>query len=303
MSVINTNVSSLIAQNAMTGNARAQSTAMQQLSTGLRINGAKDDAAGLAIADRMTSQIKGLNMAVKNANDGISMIQTADGATSTMSDMLGRMRELAVQSANDTNTSTDRTALNNEFQQLTKEISRIASNTQWNGMNLLNNTSVGVAGTAGDVGVGSRNVNFQVGSNATQTISVGLGDFSFGTGTPAKASSASINLGMDDLSAATQVSIKVGSTTFTIPATTLSAIATPAQGTTLAAALQTQIQSTVGFQNTTVTANGSTLLFSDDQGRAFSLFQTDAVATGTLAETVNKATADVFTAGLSLIHI
>jgi len=301
MAVINTNVSSLIAQNAMTSNARAQSNAMQQLSSGVRINSAKDDAAGLAITDRMTSQIKGLNMAVKNANDAVSMIQTVDGSASTMADMLGRMRELAVQSSNDTNFSTDRTALNNEFQQLTKEISRIANNTQWNGMNLMNNTSVGIAGQAGDVGVGSRNVTFQVGANATQTINIGLGDFSFGTGTPAKASAASINLGMDDLSKATQVSIKLDTTVFTIPATTLSAIATPAQATTLAAALQTQIQNTVGFQNTTVVANGSTLLFADDQGRTFSLFKTDAVATGTLAETVNKATAAVYTAGTAAV--
>jgi flagellin len=294
MSVINTNVSSLIAQNSLSANSRAQSTAMQQLSTGLRINGAKDDAAGLAIADRMTSQIKGLNMAVKNANDGISMIQTVDGATSTMSDMLGRMRELAVQSANDTNTSTDRTALNNEFQQLTKEISRIASNTQWNGMNIMNNTSVGVAGGANDVGVGSRNVSFQVGSNANQTINIGLKDFSFGTGTPATASNASINLGADDNSAVDQAKITIGGHAFTVAAT-LSAVATPAEAGTVASAFQTAIQQTVGFENVTVTNNGSSLLFKDDQGRAISAFQTGTA--GTFADTTNAASADVYNNG------
>ncbi|NBS09707.1 MAG: flagellin FliC, partial [Betaproteobacteria bacterium] len=103
MPVINTNASALIAQNALTSNARASSTAMQQLSTGLRINGAKDDAAGLAIASRMTSQIKGLDQAVRNANDAISLLQTADGALSNVNDMLQRMRELSVQSASDTN--------------------------------------------------------------------------------------------------------------------------------------------------------------------------------------------------------
>lgn len=293
MSVINTNVSSLIAQNSLSANSRAQSTAMQQLSTGLRINGAKDDAAGLAIADRMTSQIKGLNMAVKNANDGISMIQTVDGATSTMSDMLGRMRELAVQSANDTNTGNDRTALNNEFQQLTKEISRIASNTQWNGMNIMNNTQVGVAGTGSDVG--SRNVSFQVGSNANQTINIALKDFSFGTGTPATASNASINLGADDNSAADQAQITIGGHAFTVAATFASTVATPAEAGTVASAFQTAIQQTVGFENVTVTNNGSSLQFKDDQGRAIASFKTG--TTGTFAATTNATSADVYTNG------
>lgn len=138
MSVINTNASALIAQNALTSNARASSTAMQQLSTGLRINGAKDDAAGLAIAAKMTSQIRGLDQAVRNGNDAISMIQTADGALSTVSDMLQRMRELAVQAASDTNVASDRTALQSEFTALSNEIGRVGSTTQWNGMGLLN---------------------------------------------------------------------------------------------------------------------------------------------------------------------
>jgi len=157
MSVINTNVSALVAQNALTANSRAQSTAMQQLSTGLRINGAKDDAAGLAIASKMTSQIRGLDQAVRNANDGISMLQTADGALTAVSDMLQRMRELSVQSSSDTNVGTDRTALNTEFQALSTEIGRVGSTTQWNGMGLLDGTGGG-AGTASTF-------TFQIGAN------------------------------------------------------------------------------------------------------------------------------------------
>ncbi len=137
MSVINTNVSSLITQNALAINSRAQSTAMQQLSTGLRINGAKDDAAGLAIASKMTSQIKGLDQAVRNSNDAVSMLQTADGAMSTVSDMMQRMRELAVQASSDTNVSGDRTALQGEFSALSTEIGRVAATTTWNSMNIL----------------------------------------------------------------------------------------------------------------------------------------------------------------------
>ena len=133
MTVINTNTSSMIARDAINRNDRAMSTAMERLSTGSRINSAKDDAAGLAIADRMGAQISGLNMAVRNANDAISMLQTAEGATKEITNMLGRMRELSVQSASGTYTTADRTALNLEFQALLSEIERIADNTEWNG--------------------------------------------------------------------------------------------------------------------------------------------------------------------------
>ena len=137
MSVINTNVKSLVAQNALTINGRNLSKTMEQLSTGKRINSAADDAAGLAISNKMTSQIKGLNQAVRNANDGISMLQTAEGATQEITNMLQRMRELAVQAANDTYDTADRTAMSKEFKQLDEEITRIASNTKWNGMAIL----------------------------------------------------------------------------------------------------------------------------------------------------------------------
>jgi flagellin len=137
MTAINTNVNSLVTQTALRRNEVEMSTAMTRLSTGKRINTAADDAAGMAIASRMTAQIKGLNQAVRNAQDATSMVQTADGATQEISNMLQRMRELSVQSLNGTNTSDDRTALDTEFQALMLEVDRVAENTQWNGRNVL----------------------------------------------------------------------------------------------------------------------------------------------------------------------
>ena len=159
MSVINTNVNSLIAQNAVNVNARALSNAMEQLSTGKRINGAKDDAAGLSISSIMTAQIRGLNQAVRNANDAISLLQTADGAMIEQTNMMQRMRELAVQAANDTVTTTQKEYLDNEFQALKAEINRIGGQTQWNGEDLLD----GTGGTSGEytfqVGAGNTDIN------------------------------------------------------------------------------------------------------------------------------------------------
>ena len=133
MSVINTNIAANIAANAINKNDREMATAMERLSTGSRINSAKDDAAGLAIADRMSAQISGLEQASRNANDAISMLQTAEGATKEISNMLGRMRELAVQSANGTYSDNDRASLDLEFGALMDEITRIAEYTEWNG--------------------------------------------------------------------------------------------------------------------------------------------------------------------------
>ncbi len=276
MSVINTNVKSLVAQNSMTVNGRAMSKAMEQLSTGKRINSAADDAAGLAISSKMTAQIKGLDQAVRNANDGITLLQTAEGATIEMSYMLQRMRELAIQSANDTNTSDDRSSLDLEYQQLTKEITRIATNTQWNGMSILKNAEVGTAGTANDVGVGARNVKFQVGANADQVINVGIKDFTFGTGTPAVASESQLNLMGNDLSDAKNFSIKIGGTAFSVVATAAVTDATNASAIAAATDLQTKFQNaiknTVGFENVTVSRVGSTLSIEDSQGRTISDF-------------------------------
>jgi len=163
MSVINTNVQSLVAQNALSVNNRSLTNAMEQLSTGKRINSAADDAAGLAISNKMTAQIRGLNQAVRNANDGISLLQTAEGATQEITNMLQRMRELAVQAANDTYTSSDRSALNAEVTALKSEITRIADNTEWNGMKLFTAASAGSAGGIGTSGL----VTLQVGTGGT----------------------------------------------------------------------------------------------------------------------------------------
>jgi len=167
MTVINTNNAASITANALTKNERAMSQAMERLSTGQRINSASDDAAGLAISSRMTSQINGLNMAVRNANDAISMVQTADGAIVEVTSMLQRMRELAVQSASGTMGSTDRTALDLEFEALDAEILRISQNTEWNGTKLLDGSLNASAAST-----------FQVGANASQTISLTFADLS-----------------------------------------------------------------------------------------------------------------------------
>ena len=161
MSVINTNVSAMYSQNAMKTNARAMSTAMEQLSTGTRVNSAKDDAAGLAIGQNMTSQIRGLNMAVRNLNDGINMMQTAEGAMIEQSNMLQRMRELAVQANNGTYSNTQRSYLSLEYEALGSQITKIASETKWNDQNLL----LGTGGTSGTF-------TYQVGQASGQTISV-----------------------------------------------------------------------------------------------------------------------------------
>ena len=184
MSVVNTNTSASISQAAIHRNERELSKLMEQLSTGSKINSAADDAAGLAMATKFTSQIKGLDMAVKNANDGISMISTAEGALNEVTNMLQRMRELAVQSSNGTMTDDDRTYMNKEYQQLDKEIDRIEKNTQWNSTNVLDGT-VGSSGTvtfqvsanftAGSGGAISNEViSVDFGNLATDTV--GLGD-------------------------------------------------------------------------------------------------------------------------------
>lgn len=164
MSVINTNVNALFAQSAMKTNLRDLSNAMQQLSTGNRINSAKDDAAGLAIAQNMTSQIRGLNQAVRNANDGVNMMQTAEGAMVEQSNMLQRMRELSVQAANGTYSSTQRSYLSTEFDALSSQIDDISTNTTWNGLSLMDTASA--------------SFTFQVGQSSGQTISVTIGDMS-----------------------------------------------------------------------------------------------------------------------------
>jgi flagellin len=160
----------MIAQNALTVNNRTLGKAMEQLSTGKRINSAADDAAGLAIGNRMTAQIKALDQSVRNANDGISMLQTAEGATKEITNMLQRMRELSVQAANDSYSAGDRTAIAGEMTQLTNEVTRIATNTQWNGMAILSGAAA------------YSSMTFQVGTegDATSAITVGFSAMSAG---------------------------------------------------------------------------------------------------------------------------
>jgi len=151
--IINTNISSLNAQRNLVGSQNSLAQSMQRLSSGLRVNSAKDDAAGLAIAERMNAQVRGMNVAVRNANDGISMAQTAEGALSKVGDSLQRMRELAVQARNASNSESDKDSLNKEFAELQKEITRVIGGTAFNGKNL-----IGAEATA---------MTFQIGANVT----------------------------------------------------------------------------------------------------------------------------------------
>ncbi len=193
---INTNVASLNAQRNLGKSQMDLNKSMQRLSSGLRINSAKDDAAGLAITDRMTAQIRGLNQASRNANDAISLAQTAEGALQESTNILQRMRELAVQASNDTNTSADRTSLNAEVAQLLAEINRIAQTTSFNGQTLL-------AGAFSGSGNGAV---FQVGANAAQTIEVNIG----------AATQSALGLAATAFSASTSVVVDSTSTAFSV---------------------------------------------------------------------------------------
>jgi flagellin len=183
---INTNVSSLNAQRNLNTSQSSLATSMQRLSSGLRVNSAKDDAAGLAIADRMNAQIRGINVAIRNANDGISLAQTAEGALATVTDVLQRMRELSVQALNGSNGTSDRANLDTEFQQLSAEITRIATQTKFNG------TAI--------VGSGAGAQTFQVGANNGDTMTITTSTVSTVTGDILSQSAAST--AMTDIDAA-----------------------------------------------------------------------------------------------------
>jgi len=183
MTVINTNIGATITANALAKNERAMNTAMERLSTGKRINSAADDAAGLAISQRLNAQVKGLDQAARNANDAISMLQTADGAAIEITNMLQRMRELAVQATSDSNTTADVSNLDLEFKALAEEIDRIVDATQWNGENILD-------GTGGDSSDGS--FTFQIGANDGQTVTVDFSDFNLAAGTASTAAVAAV---------------------------------------------------------------------------------------------------------------
>jgi flagellin len=166
---INTNIASIDAQRNLSSSQMSLATSMQRLSSGLRINSAKDDAAGLSIAERMNAQVRGMNVAIRNSNDGISLAQTADGALAQVSDSLQRMRELAVQARNSTNSSSDKDSLNKEFAQLQAEISRVIGGTTFNGKHIL--------------GADATSLVFQIGANTTadDTITIATSNMSLDT--------------------------------------------------------------------------------------------------------------------------
>jgi len=173
VTVINTNVSATLASNAIARNERAMGTAMERLSTGKRINSASDDAAGLAIASRMASQVKGLEQASRNANDAISMIQTVEGAGKEILNILSRMKELAVQSRSETYSDDDRAALNEEYTQLRSEIERVQENTSWNGMALMDGDKAGADLATRDAAPNTKvTLNVQVGSGSNQIMAI-----------------------------------------------------------------------------------------------------------------------------------
>lgn len=191
MSTINTNVQSLNAQRNLAASSGSLSTSMQRLSSGLRVNSAKDDSAGLAIAERMNAQVKGMNVAIRNANDGISLAQTAEGALGKVGDSLQRMRELATQSANATNSTSDQANLDAEYQELAAEVTRVLTGTKFNGTDLLSTTA---------------SLQFQVGANnvGTDQIAIDTGDLTAGAGITAVVggditSAANALAAMDDL--------------------------------------------------------------------------------------------------------
>ena len=165
---INSNTASLNAQRSANAAQSSLSTSMARLSSGLRINTAKDDAAGLAISERMDAQVRGMNVAIRNANDGVSMTQTAEGGLATVGNMLQRMRELSVQAVNTTNQTGDLSAMDKEYQQLSQEIGRTLRDTQFNGVSVLSGVTA--------------NYEFQVGANAGQTITIGSGDLNAADG-------------------------------------------------------------------------------------------------------------------------
>mgnify|MGYP003599588502 FL=1 len=188
---INTNMASLSAQRALQSTDGSLSTSMKRLSTGLRINSAKDDSAGLAIAERMTSQVRGMTVASRNANDAISLAQTAEGSLGKVGESLQRMRELAVQSANSTNDTSDRANLNEEYTALATEVSRVLEGTKFNGKSLLNSAATDMA--------------FQIGADtdSTDRITVALRDMTAGTGMSAAITGAAASISTVDASLAT----------------------------------------------------------------------------------------------------
>ena len=239
--IINTNVVSLNAQRNLNSSQNALATSLQRLSSGMRINSAKDDAAGLAISERMSSQIRGLNQAARNANDGISMAQTAEGALGEIGNNLQRIRELAVQSRNASNSVTDRVALNNEVQQVKAEIDRVASSTSFNGTKLIDGTFT--------------NQSFQVGANVGETINisslVNAQSSALGTSTSSTAN-------VTGIAATAFTAITAGH--LTINGTSVGAVAAGGNAVTQGSNIAAAINTVSGTTGVTATANAAGLV-------------------------------------------
>jgi flagellin len=267
-SMINTNIASLNAQNNLTKSQMTLTTSLQRLSTGLRINSAKDDSAGLAIAAKMSAQIGGLNQATRNANDGISMSQTAEGAMGQVGDILLRMRDLSVQAANGTNSADDRKTIQNEVDQLYSEIDRISATTEFNGNKLLNGTST--------------NNSFQVGANANQTISFKISEVS------TKAMALNSTSGLGDLNSG-----RVGSTT---PASGSSELQINGKGVAMLTTDVTAKLQAVAINKVTGTTGVSATAYNSLQGTAGA----NGVTSGALTIQVGSATAVTIDASSSM---
>ena len=288
MTVINTNISALIAHQTLARNDRDMSQAMTRLSTGMRINSAGDDAAGLAIATRMTAQMQGLDQAVRNANDAVSMIQTADGASIELGNIIQRMRVLAVQAISDTYTATDRQALNAEFSGLQEQLEIIATQTQWNGAPLMTG-EIGNNGTS----------TFHIGANAEQSMEITFGDWTAaGRGVYRNGGSTPNNIGPTDLlETPTALAIKAVSAVYTSPISDSEALGSvgnmtlsdgtntltvDAQSITDRSALVAKIQSTPGY---------SDLLFTISDNGGAAINGTAATYTTKLTDTATQAIA------------
>jgi flagellin len=286
--VLNTNMASLVAQNSLTSSGAQLATSLQQLSSGLRVNTAADDAAGYAIAQGMTSQINGLNQAAQNANDGVSLTQTASGALSEITTDLQTMRDLAVESLNATNSAGDRSDLNAQYQQLAADINSVASQTQFNGVNLLDGSFQGAT--------------FQVGANAGQTITVA-----------SVASAATSNLGQLYNDSAT-----VGAYAYTLPAdgatTSTGTLSVAVNGktyttgnVTLTGTQATDLQSVAAAVNQLSSSDGGLIATVNSAGTGIQLSSTNSlvlttdaptVSVNTFTDSTNVADAGVSVAGL-----
>ena len=295
MAVINTNIAATMTTNALARNDRDMAATMERLSTGKSINSAKDDAAGLAVSSRMTAQIKGVEQAVQNAGDAISMIQTADGASIEIGNMMQRMRELAVQASNGTVTSTDQSSLNLEFVQLRTEIDRIANQTQWNGENVL-------SGTAGTSSNGT--AVFQVGANSLQTMSVAFGDWNLNASTTDVAGVEAVyDFAITDAEVGAlsgNFVISDGQNTVTLDATTVGALTTVAG---LAAAIEAD-----GSLTRLTTSDGTdklTLTYDDAAVVTVAPTISENGTAGTVSETTTGVTAlnSVYGTDISTISI